>query len=439
MEIFRTSRWSTLSRLLIPAVSLFFLIGCTQEPPPAPPPETRKVRILTVQPSSAQPYLEVTGSVVSQEIARIHSEVAGQVEKVLVREGDAVSAMGNILAQIDPTDFQLNLSISIAERERAQADFDRKTRGYRPEDIEAIRARLENARALYLLEESNLDRNKTLHESRVMTDRDWVVFQKRLDAAKALVNSASAELAKMLAGYETFDIQEASATLSLAKSRENLARRDLEQTQIRCPQRGVVTRRNVEVGQQVSVSEELFEIQDPDQVWLFAEIGEKNAVRVNIGQAAEIHSDAMGSVVPGRIARLGKALNPVTHSLPIWIAWNDAIDLPPIGSFAHARIHLEAIQESYTLQRQWVHLDEDDHFVWVVVEGILNRRKVAIAEDHGAEVVIRDGLEPGTPVVVSPPSDFRVGMKVETQPYQPIGPDEPPQPPSLSLSDVTSF
>ncbi|MBE7487934.1 MAG: HlyD family efflux transporter periplasmic adaptor subunit [Candidatus Omnitrophica bacterium COP1] len=438
MAIIQKYQRSSFAVLFVTCSSLLIFSGCTREIPPEPPPETKKVRVLAVQPSSAQPYLEINGSVVSQEIAHIHSEVTGLVQKVLVREGDAVSA-GEVLAELDPVDFQLNLSIATAERERAQADFERKSRGYRPEDVDTIRARLENARALYLLEETNLDRNRTLHDSGVMTDRDWVVFQKRLDAAKALVNSASAELAKMLAGYETYDIQEASATLSLARSREKLAQRDLEQTHIRSPIKGVVTRRAVETGQQVASMDNIFEIQDPDLVWLFAEIGEKNASRIDIGQAAEIHSDATGSLAPGRVARLGKALNFSTHSLPLWIAWKETIDLPPIGSFAYARINLDPLPESYTLQRQWVHLNDESHFVWVVLDGTLSQRKVAIVEDHGDEVVIRVGLEPGTPVVVSPPSDFRVGMAVEVQPYIPIGTDGVSPAPSLSLSDMKSY
>src|ERR1035438_8740220 len=84
--------------------------------------------------------LQGSGTVEARDI-RVGSKVGGRIEKVLVREGDAVQA-GQVLITFDDKELQAALDQSRAAAEKAR-------RGYRPEEIAEARAALEEAKADY--------------------------------------------------------------------------------------------------------------------------------------------------------------------------------------------------------------------------------------------------------------------------------------------------
>src|SRR5579864_287145 len=89
--------------------------------------------------------LRVSGFVETDEI-RIGSRVGGRVKSVLVEEGDDVKP-GQSLVELEPFQLieqQAQLRAQLAE---AQADFDRLTAGYQPEEIEQSQARLDQLSA----------------------------------------------------------------------------------------------------------------------------------------------------------------------------------------------------------------------------------------------------------------------------------------------------
>ena len=156
-------------------------MGCNHQPAPPrvdPPPQ---VETLIMRSRPVQPSIELTGAVVCQEIVRIHPEVTGTVQKVHSREGDTVTT-GEILAEIDPKDFELELDIATSQRMRAGAEYRKFEEGYRTEDINVSESAYQNALASFRMKKINNDRNRNLYQSGVMTERDWKVYLEDLIA-----------------------------------------------------------------------------------------------------------------------------------------------------------------------------------------------------------------------------------------------------------------
>jgi len=91
-----------------------------------------------------KPY-EWSGTVEARTIS-VGSRAGGRVAKVLVREGDAVSA-GQALLELEPGDFQAQLLQASAQQLSAQAVLDKLRKGARPEELEQARARTLTAQA----------------------------------------------------------------------------------------------------------------------------------------------------------------------------------------------------------------------------------------------------------------------------------------------------
>jgi len=104
--------------------ALGILVGCGAKVEKVGPPPIRPVKIYTVEGSEGASVRHFPGVVDASQRADLAFRVAGQVQKILVREGDMVD-QGQVLARLDPTDFQIILEDRQATFDNAESNFER--------------------------------------------------------------------------------------------------------------------------------------------------------------------------------------------------------------------------------------------------------------------------------------------------------------------------
>lgn len=100
------------------------LAGCGGAEPVAPPPSTRPVKIFTVEGGRSDLVRTFPGRVDASRRAELAFRVPGQLQEILVREGDLVEA-GEVLARLDPADYEVVLEDRQASYDNAKRNFDR--------------------------------------------------------------------------------------------------------------------------------------------------------------------------------------------------------------------------------------------------------------------------------------------------------------------------
>ena len=85
---------------------------------------------------------------------------------------------------------------------------------------------------------------------------------------------------------------------------------------IRSPVTGIVGKRNVEVGQNVSVGQELVDVVPLDDVWVTANFKETQLEHMRPGQPVKIKVDAYGRTWSGRVTNMGGGTGSVFSLLP---------------------------------------------------------------------------------------------------------------------------
>jgi RND family efflux transporter MFP subunit len=106
------------------ACCLLAFIGCGKEAPPAPEPSVRAVRLFEVGSQDLLEQREYPGHITAATEAQVSFEVSGRILELPVSQGQRVRE-GDLLARIDPSDYQAQLDASIAQRDAALADYER--------------------------------------------------------------------------------------------------------------------------------------------------------------------------------------------------------------------------------------------------------------------------------------------------------------------------
>jgi len=114
-------RTQALSALVF--ASLFIVSGCEQ-PPPAIEASSRPVKTMLIGGEGAVDKRSFPAVVDAIQKANISFRVSGKIVKITVKEGDRVSK-GQLLAQLDQTDFKITLKDRQANFDTADANYDR--------------------------------------------------------------------------------------------------------------------------------------------------------------------------------------------------------------------------------------------------------------------------------------------------------------------------
>ena len=202
--------------------------------------------------------VRTVGNIRAEQRVIINSEVAGQITKVEVREGDIVKS-GDLLARIDSREYELEVEELEAELSAAKEEFKKAIEGLRPEEKEKLLARVrvnESALGLAIKEQ---DRFQKLV-------KDGVTAQSILDEVNDRAQQAKEKLRESRAAFEAAkqsrqeDIQQLRAEGEGIVKRLEMAQLNFSKTLIHAPFDGVIVHKKIEEGAFLKVGSPVFEM-----------------------------------------------------------------------------------------------------------------------------------------------------------------------------------
>ncbi len=305
---------------------------------------------------------------INGHLIQISSRIAGQVIKVDVDENQVVKA-GDAIAELDPRDFQVavenakaalasaeanaaaaqvnvpitaintgsNLSAAGADVTGAQASISQAE-----QQLQAAQARVAQAQANDVKAQADLARYKPLVEKDVISKQQFDAAVAAANASKAALADAEAsqqaasdgvrvarerekESAAQLKYAQTGPQQvaaqkararQAQAQVEEAKAQLDQAELNLSYTRIVAPVAGIITRKSVEINQNVSVGQNLLTLVSLEDLWITANFKETQLRHMVAGQPVNIHVDATGKDYKGRVTQIGGATGSVLSLFP---------------------------------------------------------------------------------------------------------------------------
>jgi membrane fusion protein (multidrug efflux system) len=217
-------------------------------------------------------HVETDDAQVESHIAPVLPKVAGYVTEVAVRDNERVEA-GQVLVRIDDRDLRSRVDTAKASVENARAGV-----AVAQADAAARRTQAERASA-------DLQRYARLRQKEE-------VSQQQYDAAKAAAEADAAQTEAAQRGIEA-----ARAQVAQKKSDLDYAELQLSYAVVTAPATGVVSRKNVEVGQYVQAGQPLLAIVLDGNPWVVANYKETQLKKMRVGQPVDIQVDAYPKVV----------------------------------------------------------------------------------------------------------------------------------------------
>ena len=263
-------------------------------------------------------YVSTDNAYVNAEIAQVTPLISAQATEVRVTDTQAVKR-GDILVRLDPT----NARIAVAQAEADLAEARRRFRQTaatstslsaqvqaRGADIAQANAQLAAAQADYDKARIDLQRREALSPEGAVSGEEVTSARKAFAAARAGLEQARAGVATARAtqGAAAGELAANDALVSgstietdpavlAAKAKLENAQLDLGRTIIRAPIDGVVTRRQVQVGQRVAQGNPIMSIVPLAQVYVDANFKERQLRQVRIGMPATVIADIYGGDV----------------------------------------------------------------------------------------------------------------------------------------------
>ncbi len=303
--------------------------------------------------------------------ARVNSLIPGRIQSVLVQQGAHVSA-GQALATVE----SMELGTMIADLIRSQSE-------------------LTSAEAEYA-------RVKTLHGDRVSSDRQLQAAESAHTIARGSLTAARKRL--LAAGMNEADLTRLQQDPASFKPILTL----------RAPIAGVVAMRNAMVGQQISESQDLFEIVNLATVMIQGNVFDTDFGVVRPGLPVTLKVQAYPhAVYTGTIQSVSPQVDLTTHTLPVYCRiTNRNNELRP-NLHGQMQIRTTAVNEALIVPYDAIVFDGDERYVFVRSnDTTFTYVKVTTGESTKDQVAITGGIEPGAMVVMKNAFNLKSRLKL---------------------------
>lgn len=356
-------------RITVAVVLATFLLACGEKVE-QPPPAIRPVRYQQVFATGAERIRAFTGVAKAGIESKISFRISGTLQKLNARVGDPVRE-GQLIAEIDPRDYELQVEEAEAALAQARA--------------EAVNAEAEFRRVRGLFERDNTS-------------------QADYDAARAGQDSARAQ------------------ARSIEKKLES-AKLQLSYTHLESPIDGAVAEVPVEINENVQRGQPIVVLNSGLRPEVEVAIPEVLIREIHQGNSVTVTIDAFpNQTFSGNVTEVGISASEGLRTYPVTILLNrpDVRILPGMAAEVSFRFGSGEEQVRWILPPHAVGEDRQGRFVYVVTGegeglGTVHRRPVVVGELVGEGIEVLQGLQDGERVVTVGVSRIEEGQKVRVQ------------------------
>lgn len=246
--------------------------------------------VILVEQANLAQTLPISGTVKAVRSAIVKARVAGELQGLTVREGDAVQA-GQVIARIDATEFAARVRQAGQQAQAARAQVDIAQRSF--------------------------DNNRSL------VDQGFI--------SRTALESSAATLAA------------AQATYQAAQAGAEITSKSLDDTVLRAPISGQISQRMAQPGERVGIDAKILEIIDLSRLELEASLSATDSMGVRLGQTAILQIEGAADPVKATVVRINPSAVAGSRAVQIYLGVEPGAGLRQ-GLFAQGSLGIAQVK-----------------------------------------------------------------------------------------------
>ncbi len=420
---------------VIAAALVLFIVSRVLTPAALP-----MVMVRSAEKGTVKQTIDTSGTVKTEQQKTYFSPLAAKVEACKVQEGDAVEA-GQVLLTYDAQDLENRKKEAALQNDEAyygyQNTMDKNSKdtseySRSSHDVEILEQQVENAKAevralkQYLtdmgcfLREAQNDNHKNLAEEYqakidqatnqlAVKEEELAEFQSDLSEQKGIKNSTESTMMTADAKKQA----EASKELQALKSAEVTDAVAQVSDGIKADFAGIVTGVKAVDGSNVENGGELFTVSSIEKVCVDVSFSKSDLEKIEEGQKAV--ATIAGKQYEGTVTRISRAAAKNEKGASI-IQGEIHIDNPDtdlyLGVDARVMVEGNKAENVVMIPVEAINIGKDGSFVYVVTDGMVQKRMVTAGISSDEYTEIKKGLEVGEQVIISVDAGIEEGMAV---------------------------
>lgn len=360
------------------------------------------VEVIKVYPKDTIIALNYTGTVYPVCQVNLFFKVPGKVRAVYVKEGDFVKK-GQVLAQLEDDEVKAQLAMAQVQLKQAKTGFNFQNITTETQ-IDKAKVNFENTKR-------DLDRMNVLYPKGAISKQQLDLTQVQYDLAEATLEQAKAGESQDIIQKE--NIASAAANIQLAEAH-------LNNTVLRSPGDGVITYRQLEVGDTVSPqvsnmqTQGVFTVTDDSSVYVQAFASEEDFDELKISQNTKVVIPSLSNkIYSGKIDVLIGAGDPKTKLFKLKVNIPNPDKEIKAQMLANLEIETKKITDAIAVPREAVIKNiQGENVVFIALSDTAKERKVKTGPSNVSEIIIEEGLNSGDVVIVKGQTYLRDGDKV---------------------------
>jgi RND family efflux transporter MFP subunit len=331
--------------------------------------------------------VQISGVLAPSQTVNLFSSIPGNAGSVLAQVGDRVHS-GQLLIKLDTRrlDAQLHAAeaaVQSVEDHAAQAKV----------GIETARANLD-------LAQKSFDRIKALYASKAVSKSQYDDVQNKFQLAKNGYDNAVSQY-QLLSG----------SSLAEARAQENLVQVQVNDGTIVSPIDGVVTNRNINLGEVVNMGAPLMTVADTSTLKLQGNVSQDVISAIHVGQTARVLVDGEPNAgYTGSVTQIGPVAASTGQYFPVVITLKNPGNLLA-GMTATANLSITG-SGALVVPTEAIRIIDGTSYVYLLQNGQAEQRKVVTGLSDGTRIQVSGELSKGDRVATSSLSILGNGMKV---------------------------
>ncbi|MTK12756.1 MAG: efflux RND transporter periplasmic adaptor subunit [Clostridiaceae bacterium] len=402
--------------LIIGVVLILIIVGCTsifgKTKKVEEKQEVKNVKVAKVAIGSISTEVEYASKLNPVQEVTIFPKTGGKVASVNVDIGDKVTA-GQVLFTLDDAELQAQLQSQQAALAASNANLARTSDSGLQQQITSSQQAVDKSQIAYNNAKDNYDKMQKLYDAEAISKQDLDNAKLRYDNSSVDLKAAQDNLNLLIEKSGPQSTQAAAAQVAQAQAGVNAVQVQLNNASVTSPIAGVVSAKDVKVGQLAGGQSGSVTIIDSSN--FIAEVSVPDTVvgKVQVGQSVQVTINALdGKKITGVIDKISPNSNSKDNSYLVKVKIDNSNSELKAGMFAKVSLPAESKDNILTVPNEAIKMENNVNYLYIADNGKVKKLSVDVGISNEKVTEITGNIKEGTDVIIEGQNILSNGDKI---------------------------